>query len=131
MSVVTQNANARVILVVEDDLAVRSMLEKALSAKYKVHSAKDGLAAAEVLGSLARIDLLVCDVMMPNIDGFTLVKMMRSQDALKALPVLFLTAKSSPQSVAQGLGLGAKHYMTKPFSVRELLEKVDKILGTP
>jgi DNA-binding response OmpR family regulator len=105
------------------------MLEKALSTRYKVLTARDGLVAAEMLGSSGRIDLLVCDVMMPTIDGFSLVKMMRAQDALKGLPVLFLTAKANPQSVMQGLGLDAKHYMTKPFSVKELLEKVDKILG--
>jgi DNA-binding response OmpR family regulator len=119
----------KVVLVVEDDESVRTMLARALGQRYQVHCAVDGLSAAELLGKLPKLDLLVCDVMMPNIDGFSLVRMMRNQQSLKSIPVLFLSAKSNTQAVVEGLGLGAKHYMTKPFSVKELLEKVDKILS--
>lgn len=124
-----QDPNAKVILVVEDDQAVRTMLEKALGTKYRVHAAVNGLEAAEVLGKIGRIDLLLCDVMMPQVDGLSLVRLMRSKEELKSIPVLFLSAKSSPQAVVEGLSLGAKHYMTKPFKVKELMERLAKILG--
>jgi DNA-binding response OmpR family regulator len=121
--------NPKVILVVEDDEAVRTMLQRALGTTYRVHTATNGLEAAEMLGVLGRFDLLVCDVMMPQVDGLSLVRLMRSKEELKNIPVLFLSAKSSPQAVVEGLSLGVKHYMTKPFKVKELMDRVAKLLG--
>ncbi len=90
--------------------------------------AADGLQASELLGRMTAPDLLICDVMMPTIDGFSLAKLVRSRPELKAIPIIFLTAKTSPLDVVQGIKLGARHYIQKPFSIKDLLDKVEKTL---
>jgi CheY-like chemotaxis protein len=119
----------KAVLVVEDDPSVRQMIVRTLSPRFTVHEAPDGLAASELLGRIPPPDLIVCDVMMPKIDGYSLVRLIRSTPALKAIQVVFLTAKAEPQSVIQGIQLGAKHYLQKPFSVTDLLDKVTKLLA--
>ena len=119
----------KVVLVVEDDTATRELVTRALSTKYDVHAAKDALHASELLASIPTPDLIVCDVMMPQIDGFSFVKRLRSEPAFHGVSVIFLTAKTMPAAVVQGIQLGARHYIQKPFSVKDLLEKVEKTLG--
>jgi DNA-binding response OmpR family regulator len=114
-------------MVVEDDASVRELVSKALSTKYRVITANDGLAAAEMLGSETP-DLIICDVMMPRVDGFSLAKMIRDKAELKNVPIIFLTAKQGAQAMAQGIQLGARAYLSKPFSVKDLVDKVDKLL---
>lgn len=121
-------ARRKVVFIVEDDAGIRDMLVKALAPKYEVHQAGDGLAASEKIGTMPPPDLLICDVMMPRVDGFTFTRMIKADAAFKSVPVIFLTAKSSPQDVVTGIKLGAKHYMAKPFSVPDLLDKVAKLL---
>ena len=123
-----RNKFRKSILVVEDEPQVRDMLVKALSSRYIVHQAADGLAASELLGRVATPDLMVCDVMMPRVDGLSLARLVRSNPQLKHMPIIFLTAKTSPQSIIAGIQAGAKHYVHKPFSVSELLEKIAKLL---
>jgi CheY-like chemotaxis protein len=117
----------KTILVAEDDASVRSMIVKALTAKgYHVLEAADGLAASELLGRETAPDLLVCDVMMPRVDGFSLARLIRSRKELRSIPIIFLTAKSAPTDVVQGIQLGARHYVHKPFSLKDLLDKIEK-----
>jgi DNA-binding response OmpR family regulator len=117
------------VLVVEDDPSLRQMLVRTLSTRFTVHEAADGLVASELLGRIPPPDLVVCDVMMPKIDGYSLVRLIRSTPALRGIQVIFLTAKTETQNVIQGIQLGAKHYLQKPFSVTDLLDKVTKLLG--
>lgn len=117
----------KMVLVVDDDQAIRDMVGKALQAKgYDVMLAADGLEASELLAK--KPDLLICDVMMPNFDGFTLAKLVKTHAELRAMPIIFLTAKTQPKDLATGISLGARHYVTKPFSIKDLLEKVEKTL---
>jgi DNA-binding response OmpR family regulator len=118
----------KTILVVDDDAALRELVVRTLSTRYKVISAADGLAASEILGKPPIPDLMVCDVMMPKIDGFSLAKLIRAKPELSRLPIIFLTAKTAPAAVVEGIRLGAKHYIQKPFGIKELLDKVDKLL---
>jgi DNA-binding response OmpR family regulator len=117
------------VLVVEDDKAVRDMIVRALSSRYRVHEAPDGFAASELLGTIQPPDLVVCDIMMPKVDGFSLVRMLRASPMLRHTHVIFLTAKTAPQAVIAGIKLGAKHYVHKPFSVSELVDKISKLLA--
>lgn len=117
----------KLVLVVDDDASIRDMVVKALTPQYRVVTADDGLVASEMLGDL-RPDLLICDVMMPRVDGFSLARMIRSHPELDKMPIIFVTAKTTPQAMVQGIQLGARHYVQKPFSVRELLDKVGKLL---
>jgi DNA-binding response OmpR family regulator len=121
---------AKTVLVVEDDADVRGLIVKALKAKgYGVVEATDGLKASELLGQLTVApDLLICDVMMPTVDGFTLAKLVRARKELRSIPIIFLTAKTSPEDVVLGIKLGARHYVQKPFSIKDLLDKVEKTL---
>ncbi len=119
----------KVVLVVEDDASIRALVAKALQSKFDVFEAGDGLAASEMLSRMPKPDLLICDVMMPHVDGFTFVKMLKGDAALKALPIIFLTAKSAPSDVVKGIQLGAKYYLQKPFNVAELVDKATKILA--
>jgi DNA-binding response OmpR family regulator len=122
-----QPPTKKMVLVVDDDQAIRDMVGKALKAKgYDVMLAADGLEASELLAT--KPDLLICDVMMPNFDGFTLAKLVKTHAELRAMPIIFLTAKTQPKDLATGISLGARHYVTKPFSIKDLLDKVEKTL---
>ena len=118
----------KLVLVVDDDQSVRELVVRALRTKgYETIEAKDGLTAAELLGKLDRTpDLLICDVMMPTIDGFSLARMVKTSAALRSVPIIFLTAKADAEDVVRGIKMGARHYVQKPFSVKDLLDKVDK-----
>jgi DNA-binding response OmpR family regulator len=120
----------KLVLVVEDDPSVRTLVAKALLAKgYDVQEAADGLAASELLGRMKRLpDLLICDVMMPTIDGFSLARLVKARSELRTMPIIFLTAKTGAADLVQGIQLGARHYVQKPFSVKDLLDKVEKTI---
>ncbi|HXN33857.1 MAG TPA: response regulator [Polyangiaceae bacterium] len=120
----------KIVFVVDDDASLRSLLAKALEAKgYQVAQAGDGMAAAELLGRMARPpDLLICDVMMPTIDGFSLARLIKRRAELREMPLIFLTARTHPVDVVRGVNLGARHYVQKPFSLKCLIEKVEKAL---
>jgi DNA-binding response OmpR family regulator len=124
------NERRKLVLVVEDDAAVRMLVTRALQARgYEVEQAADGLIASEMLGRMTHPpDLLICDVMMPTIDGFSLARMIKGQKELKAIPIIFLTAKTQPADLMTGISLGARHYIQKPFSIVDLLDKVAKSL---
>ena len=126
-----QEPQRKVVLVVDDDESVRSLVVKALRVKgYEVVEAEDGLKACELLGNLKRIpDLMICDVMMPTFDGFSLVRMIKGRAELKGMPIIFLTAKTQPKDLLQGMSLGARHYVLKPFNLQDLLDKVAKTVS--
>ena len=123
-----QDPPRKVVFVVDDDESVRMLVVKALQVKgYDVIEAEDGLKASEVLGNLKRLpDLMICDVMMPTIDGFSLARMVKGRPELKGIPIIFLTAKTQPKDLLQGMSLGARHYIQKPFQLQDLLDKVAK-----
>jgi DNA-binding response OmpR family regulator len=117
------------ILVIEDDASVRTLLQKSLQAKgYTVSCADDGLEGLKALEEGARPDLIIVDIMMPRLDGMTFVKAIKDHGDTKPIPVIFLTAKNDPKSMIEGINIGAKFYITKPFQMDELLSKVQKAL---
>ena len=121
-------ARRKLVLVVDDDASVRTLVTKALLAKgYEVQEAADGMIASELLGRMKQIpDLLICDVMMPTIDGFSLARMIKGHKELRSIPIIFLTAKTQAADLKTGISLGARHYVQKPFSIIDLLDKVAK-----
>lgn len=118
----------KLVLVVDDDASIRTLVSKALTAKgYEVVEAKDGMHASELLGSLPRQPaLVILDVMMPTIDGFSLARMIKSRPELNKIPIIFLTARTHPRDLSVGMSLGARHYIQKPFSLTDLVDKVEK-----
>src|SRR6266536_995710 len=118
--------DTRRILVVEDDSAIRRGIVDALKfAGYEVLQAangNDGMAQ----GLRATIDLLMLDLILPGPSGFEILKAVRA--ARPTLPVIILTARGEEADRVQGLRLGADDYVVKPFSVRELLARVEAVL---
>ena len=122
-------ADSSHILVVEDDPATRSVLDKTLTARgYSVTLAVDGLSALEMIEA-GTPDLAIVDIMVPRLDGLTFVEAIKSRDATREVPVIFLTSKNDPVTMTQGIKAGAKYYITKPFKIDELLDKVRRALG--
>jgi len=117
--------NAR-ILYVEDDLTLsfvtRDNLERA---GYTIDSCDDGIKAYEKITN-GNYDLYILDVMLPKIDGYTLARKIREKN--EAVPILFLSAKSTLDDKLYGLQLGADDYITKPFSIEELILKIEVFL---
>ena len=119
------------ILIADDEPNSVISLEYLLQREgYAVVIARDG---NEALDSIARErpDLVLLDVMMPHKTGFEVCQAVRADAALQTTKILMLTAKGRETDVAKGLALGANAYMTKPFSTRELVQKVADLLGRP
>ena len=116
------------VLVADDDAWILRMVSTVLEKRgYQVETAGDGEEA--MTRAIARPpDLLITDVMMPRMDGWTLVKVLRSRPELAHLPVIFLTALSSEDDRIRGFRLGADDYVTKPFRFEELDLRVAKTL---
>jgi DNA-binding response OmpR family regulator len=116
------------ILVVEDDPSVRRLLEVALRLHFDVEQAQNGAVALARVARPPPIDLIICDVMMPELNGFDFARRLRLIPEARAVPFVFLTAKNEPAGVIEGIRLGARQYLTKPFKVDDLIAKVQKLL---
>ena len=114
------------ILIVEDDPAVRDVMEYTLSREgMETETVASGEAATGHLFSGDPFDLVILDVMLPDTDGVTLCRELRSADcALRDVPVIMVTARDDETSVVVGLEVGADDYVTKPFSPRQLVSRV-------
>jgi DNA-binding response OmpR family regulator len=114
------------ILIVEDDPALLRGLKDNFEAHgYEVRTANDGQKALEAL-SQAPPDLLLLDLMLPKVNGYDICKSVRARQL--DLPIIMLTAKGQEDDIVRGLELGADDYVTKPFSIRELLARVKAFL---
>ncbi|MGZ4987461.1 MAG: response regulator [Limisphaerales bacterium] len=119
---------SRTILVVDDEPdAVELVAYNLKQAGYNVVTAKDGAEALEKVRSTAP-DLIVLDVMLPEMDGFALCRVFKGAPITAGIPIIMLTAKAAEIDRVLGLELGADDYVTKPFSPRELLLRVKKLL---
>jgi two-component system OmpR family response regulator len=114
------------ILLAEDDENLGQLLHTYLQSKgYAVDLARNGKRAFELFNTKT-FTFCIFDVMMPEMDGFTLAKEIRELD--KRTPILFLTAKAMKEDKLQGFAIGADDYLTKPFSMEELLARIEAIL---
>ncbi len=95
---------------------------------YDVTVAKDGLEALKILGKTSNFDLILLDVMMPNMDGWDTLKAIRNSKDLKYIPVIMITAVSEDQKVVSGLKIGADDYIVKPFILPNLLARIEAVL---
>lgn len=113
------------ILIVEDDPAISRLIESnLLVAGYEPVCAMDGRQALDVI-SAHHFDLALCDIMLPELDGFELLPYMQERN----IPVIYVSAKADVQSRVQGLRLGAEDYLVKPFDILELLVRMEKVLA--
>lgn len=116
------------ILVVEDDPNLRAGVVQILELEgYEVFAAENGKIGLE-LAQKQLPDLILCDVMMPELDGYGLLQALRKDPATEAIPFIFITAKAAKEDLRQGMNLGADDYLTKPFETEELLEAISSRL---
>jgi len=119
----------KTILVAEDSPSIRKFISLALKLKgFKVISAEDGMDAMEKLPN-QKIDMLITDLNMPNIDGFKLIKAIREDPEYKELPIIILSSLTKDEDVQQGLAAGADSYLIKPFNTKKIQHEVAKFLG--
>ena len=123
---IEQSEEAARILVVDDEASITDLLSMALRyEKFDVLAAHSGREALDAVPAFAP-DLVVLDVMMPGIDGFEVARRLRNDTS--PIPILFLTARDATEDKVRGLTLGGDDYMTKPFSVEELVARIRAIL---
>lgn len=117
------------ILIVDDEPSIVISLEFLMKREgYEVQIAADGEAALKALAE-GHPDLVLLDVMLPRMNGFEVCKRIRSNPAWREVKVLVLTARGRDSEIARGMGLGADVYVTKPFSTRDLVAQVRRLLG--
>src|ERR1700730_10481611 len=115
------------ILLVDDEEDILDFLERILRNKYTVFKSENANDALNILGTEA-IQLVVSDVMMPQMDGFELCKNIKSNFEFSHIPVILLTAKNTIQSKVEGLELGADAYIEKPFSKEHLQAQIASLI---
>ena len=122
-------AGHAVVLVADDNADMRAHLKRALSPHWTVRLAADGEAALR-MARTSPPDIILIDVMMPGLDGFSLLRELRDDPRTRELPVIMLTARAGQESTVQGLAAGADDYLVKPFTTAELIARVHTHLRT-
>lgn len=116
------------ILVVEDEPAIRENICSVLELEgFDVSDAfngKDGLAKVQA----QKLDLICCDVFMPEMDGYEFVQRLRSQAQYATIPIIFLSARTSDEDIKKGLMMGANAYLKKPYNTSDLLNTINRLL---
>jgi CheY-like chemotaxis protein len=117
------------ILIIENDPTILSNTAELLELEgYHTFTATNGLEGLEMIHRSVP-DLILCDLLMPEMDGFTLLKHLGEHPDLKRIPFIFFSAKSDKTAVHLGLRAGADDYLTKPFELETLLESIEKCLA--
>ena len=116
-----------IVLVVEDNVEIRDFLRLTLEPEYKVFEAEDGEAGLQRAVEIIP-DLVVSDVMMPNMDGFELTGALKKNEKTSHVPVILLTAKAATESKIQGIEIGADAYLPKPFSSKVLKATINNLV---
>ncbi len=122
-------AEPKKILVVDDDPYILMSLEFLMKKNgFDVMVARNGTEALELAGKQVP-DIVLLDIMMPDVDGYAICKHIKSSKKLKEAKVVFMSAKSREADIKKGYELGASLYITKPFSTRQLLKQVQELIS--
>ncbi len=118
------------ILIVDDSKTVRNLVAFIMKKEgFRVTMAEDGLDGLEKLYSAGDIDLIVSDINMPRMDGFTFIRTVREQEAYRDLPIVVLSTEGQEKDIQQGINLGANMYMVKPAQPDKMVKNVRMLLG--
>ncbi|MBQ1940250.1 MAG: response regulator, partial [Alistipes sp.] len=123
----TEPLNTRKVLIIEDDNDVRAMLKEEVGQYFEVETASDGLSGLERARTYDA-DLIICDVLMPGMTGFELTRKLKNDFDTSHIPIILLTAMSSPESHLNAVESGADSFITKPFSLKLLLTRAFKLI---
>lgn len=119
----------KVVLVADDSPSIRKFVAFALSAKgFEIIPASDGMEALEKIPA-GKVDLIITDLNMPNLDGFELIRSIRSNDDFKETPIIILSSLAGSEEINKGLECGANSYLVKPFDPKRILYEVSKYLN--
>lgn len=118
------------ILIVDDSKTVRNLVAFIMKREgFRVTMAEDGLDGLEKLYSAGELDLIISDINMPRMDGFTFIKNVREQENFRDIPIIVLSTESQEEDIKKGLGLGANLYMVKPAQPEKLVRNAKMLLG--
>lgn len=118
----------KTILIVDDEPNIVMTLEYGFKKRgYQVFIARDGSEALELLQT-EKPSAVLLDIMMPNVDGYQTLAAIKQDALLEATKVVFLTAKSKKEDIEKGLAMGVDKYLTKPFSVKKIIEEIEQLL---
>jgi len=117
------------ILVVDDEITIRTLLVRFLSTKYEVYAKNDGMEGLNWLQDGNIPDLMIVDLEMPNIDGYEFIKNVRSSGLFNDIPLMMLSGVDSSAERVKCLKMGAHDFMIKPFNPEELDIKIEILLG--
>jgi len=118
----------KTVLLVDDKREFRNLMKIYLSRKYKIETAENGLHALTVLQNGLFPDLIVCDLMMPEVDGLSFVKQLKASGAFKHIPVIILSSIDTSSTKIELLKFGASDYMIKPVNPAELEIRIENLL---
>ncbi|MDX9790474.1 MAG: response regulator [Candidatus Kapaibacterium sp.] len=119
---------SKVILVVEDSPSIRKFISLALKIQsYQVITAEDGIKALEIM-AVTKIDMVLTDLNMPNMDGIKLIKEIRNLQDYEELPIIILSSLTSERDIQDGLDAGANSYLIKPFNTKKIQYEISKYL---
>ncbi|MDR3073272.1 MAG: response regulator [Deltaproteobacteria bacterium] len=118
------------ILIVDDSKTVRNLVAFIMKKEgFKITTAEDGMDGLEKLFALPHVDLIISDINMPRMDGFTFIKTVREQEAYRDVPIVVLSTEGQEHDIQQGLSLGANLYMVKPAQPDKMVKNVRMLLG--
>ena len=121
---------AKHILIVDDSKTVRNLVAFIMKKEgFRVTMAEDGLDGLEKLYSAGDVDLIVSDINMPRMDGFSFIRTVREQEAYRDLPIVVLSTEGQEKDIQQGMNLGANMYMVKPAQPEKMVKNVRMLLG--
>ncbi|GEN76964.1 response regulator transcription factor [Chryseobacterium hagamense] len=117
------------IIIADDEHKILMSLEYSFRKNgYEVFIARDGTEVLEFLKTMVP-DAILLDIMMPNLDGYSTLEIIRQDEKLKETKVILLSAKNNPKDIEKGLEMGADAYVTKPYSIRKLMQQMEEMLG--
>ena len=118
------------ILIVDDSKTIRNLVAFILKNEgYKIIAAEDGLDGLEKLYANPDIEMIISDINMPRMDGFTFIKTVREQDTYRDLPIVVLSTEGQEKDIQKGISLGANLYMVKPAQPQQMVKNIKMLLG--
>lgn len=115
------------IIIADDEHKILMSLEYSFRKNgYDVFIARDGTEVLEFLKTMTP-DVILLDIMMPNLDGYSTLDIIRQDDKLKDTKVIFLSAKNNPRDIEKGMEMGADAYVTKPYSIKKLMQQIEEL----
>lgn len=117
----------RKIIIADDEHKILMSLEYSFKKNgYDVYIARDGTEVLDFLKTMVP-DVILLDIMMPNLDGYSTLEAIKKDEKMKDTKVIFLSAKNNPNDIEKGMEMGADAYVTKPYSIKKLMQQIEEM----